>query len=167
MRPKKSLGRGALWIWNFKAFENFAREWKDKRELERIAISFQDEHLPGHSAPTMMVGAHETVPTLIAAALYPDRFTRSDQRGFVDFYGVLYNRAPDYVLAVLAHLRAVNRKASPIRKFLLQHGAAKDDGAIATELGPATGCCKKGEAASQRHRGGVKRETSSARVATA
>jgi len=127
MKPKLTLSKDPLSSWYFRQFEEFTKGWPDKRELDRILFSFKHGW--------MYLGNQYAFPALVEAALYPGKLKSMKH---LDLFFTLYKKAPDYVLALLQHLRAVTNQASKIRTYLLQHGDAEKDSVIAKALGLRT-----------------------------
>ena len=54
---------------------------------------------------------------MLRAALYPAGLIPGADQNFRDYFHTVYGRSPDFVLALLTHIRDAERRASPIRRF--------------------------------------------------
>ncbi len=115
-RQLKRIEGEALGAFLLDAFNGFCKSWQNPKDLNRIAVSFASNGFP-------IVGNPQTLTTLFRAAAFPDRIRNDRERA--DLYWALYARCPDFVLALLAHLRKQLSEASPQRRFLLFTEAAQ------------------------------------------
>lgn len=119
MKPKKRIKPEHATAHLLIAAGRFANQWPDKGELERIGVAEAGRY-PSVTSPDIL-------RALISMAVCPHEASRDG------FFASLYERAPDFVLALLAHLREVNGKAgkaSPIRKFLQTVPTFEEDGKL-------------------------------------
>jgi len=109
-RPRKDFDKSPIDTFLMDRFCKFAWDWKHPNDLKRLGIECAPNEWP-------IVGAEDLLPTLLGFAAEPDKIQPDSKRGKLLL--VCLRRSPDFVLALMTHIRNEIRKLKPSKRNVL------------------------------------------------
>jgi hypothetical protein len=121
--PKKPLPPNAKYAALMEEIQKTVVAWKKANPDGRRSIAglwIEDG--------TLMAGFENAAPCVMRAALYPQDLRDEKNAELRQDFFIMYAACPDFMLTVLARLRAVEKRTSPIRKFFREFQSIEVDG---------------------------------------